>query len=409
MKQVILLGAGASVESGIKDASEMTRQFAELFAKESSLSKQSRVLNYVIGGLMLQKGAKGENPYDGLNIEDVFNAMDLLAGRTHFEAAPFIAGWHPVVEELDAVLIQPFVKKEVTVTSQQVNSSIGRSIDTEIATMIKAAGKTAFHRVGEQVRRMIEDSLRNLKIEVSQGGERPGGGKIFRSTCDEMIRKLIHLVWVEPSDIHRVQHLRPLVRHAFENESTIATLNYDNTIEVAASAEDRVVYTEMGETLSSEAEAEKAAEGQVHLLKLHGSINWCSYPDGTLGCLPGTRIGRAEKDEMLKPGYKPEVIFGQRNKLTAKGPFLRLLASFRSALDDADNLIIIGYSFRDSHVNEYITQWFNDAPSTRSITVVTPDKQWMQRSPFAGDLFRLQKKITVIPKKAGEAITELFG
>ena len=140
----------------------MTRQFADLFANKPTLSKQSRALNYVIGGLMLQKGARGENPYEGLNIEDVFNAMDLLAERTHFEAAPFIAGWHPVVEELDAVLIQPFVKKEITVTSQQVNSSIGRNIDSEIAKMIKEGGKTPFSRVGEHCRKMIEDSLRNL-------------------------------------------------------------------------------------------------------------------------------------------------------------------------------------------------------------------------------------------------------
>jgi len=385
MKEVVLLGAGASVEAGIKDASNMTQQFAELFARDLALRRQSHALHYVIGGLMLQKGAKGESPYDGINIEDVFNAMNMLAARELFEAAPFVMGWHPVVEE-----IHPVVKQDVSVTTQSVNSFAARNIDDAIRQMIQ--NKFGHRSVGQEIREMIENSLRHLSISVSQGGERSGGGQVFRATCDTMIRKLISLVWLDDDKRDVVEYLRPLVRHAHRNNVSIATLNYDNTIELAAAAEGARVFEEMGEVLSSEEEVDQAAKGYVHLLKLHGSIDWYSLPPGSNDGLPATQIRRANREEMLKPRYMPAVIFGQRNKLTAEGPYLRLLSSFRDSLAEADSITVIGYSFRDPHVNEFIATWFNAVP-TRSITVVTPDRRWANQSDLPVEFLRCRTEL----------------
>jgi hypothetical protein len=57
--------------------------------------------------------------------------------------------------------------------------------------------------------------------------------------------------------------------------------------------------------------------------------------------------------------------------LVASGPFLSLLLEFERLLESATRLIIIGYSFRDDHVNEVIRRWLADDAS-RTITIVDP-------------------------------------
>src|SRR5712672_1571295 len=107
----------------------------------------------------------------------------------------------------------------------------------------------------------------------------------------------------------------------------------------------------MGEKPSSAQDGAKS----ITLLKLHGSINWCSgkasFPHDVL---PETHVVPADEKAMGTEGYTPSVIFGQRNKLTAEGPFLSLFSRFQEELIRANELLIIGYSFRDDHINESI-------------------------------------------------------
>ena len=354
---------------------------------------------------MMQQGSKGENPFAGVNVEHVFTAMETLATRQLFDAAPFISGWHPIVEELDSLKIGFRVRHELSQTTQSVNSSIARNIDSALSNLSKQ--NSSFRSVGNDIRRMVEESLRHLRLEVSGGGEKPGEGRVFGSTCSTMIQKLIGFVWLKPGDHHRVEYLRPLVRYAFKKQTPIATLNYDTTIEVAAQAEGLHVYTYMGEAANSQEEAENL----ITLLKPHGSINWCSgktfYPHDVL---PETHVVRASEDEMGKRGYTPAVIFGQRNKLTAEGPFLSLFSEFQSQLMRASELIIIGYSLRDHHINESIASWINREP-TRTITIVTPDQNWAKQSEFAAKLALLAGvggRVRVILETAAKAIPALF-
>jgi hypothetical protein len=105
MKEMILLGAGASVEAGVPATYEMTKRLVDLFGQNSNEDheKFNHVLKFVVGGLLMRKGKNGENPFDGVNVEDDFNAIDLLANRENLEADSFIGSWHPLVEELDTI------------------------------------------------------------------------------------------------------------------------------------------------------------------------------------------------------------------------------------------------------------------------------------------------------------------
>jgi hypothetical protein len=50
-----------------------------------------------------------------------------------------------------------------------------------------------------------------------------------------------------------------------------------------------------------------------------------------------------------------------------------LLAEFEEQLADADQLIVIGYSFRDDHVNEVIRNWTLERKSNHLLVV---DPNW---------------------------------
>jgi hypothetical protein len=53
----------------------------------------------------------------------------------------------------------------------------------------------------------------------------------------------------------------------------------------------------------------------------------------------------------------PGIIFGAGNKLRADGPYLDLYVEAKGHLGRAHRLIVIGYGWRDFHVNELVRRW----------------------------------------------------
>ena len=98
-----------------------------------------------------------------------------------------------------------------------------------------------------------------------------------------------------------------------------------------------------------------------------------------------------------------------RNKLTAEGPFLDLLIKFKKVLDEHWRLLVIGYSFRDAHVNQCIVRWLG-TDASRCMTIVerkgasAADNLFYQSR--AGDL---GERLTFEPIGAEEAIEKHFG
>ena len=83
----------------------------------------------------------------------------------------------------------------------------------------------------------------------------------------------------------------------------------------------------------------------IFLYKLHGSIDWQRKNDNTL-IKPEHRIGLD----------KPEVIFGTDFKLRSIDPYLFYIHEFRKYLLDCKLIIVIGFSFLDSHINNLLVQ-----------------------------------------------------
>ncbi|HST68099.1 MAG TPA: SIR2 family protein [Solirubrobacterales bacterium] len=216
----------------------------------------------------------------------------------------------------------------------------------------------------------------------------------------------------------RVSYLDPLVRWAADPaRATVATLNYDRAIEVAGAGAGLEVHTGIGRWVQTGRWGWPATG--LRLLKLHGSIDWVweDDPPGR-GRLPSRVVVQTEAwDDEARP---PTVVFGARGKLRAEGPFLAALTEFEEQLGKADRLVVIGYSFRDDHVNQVVRRWTFDGAG-RKIVIVDPGFPRHPARDGADAPFRDQllshlgaprenrgTSLEVIRKDAREALPTLF-
>src|SRR5262245_62067354 len=100
-ERVVLLGAGASKEAGVPLSFEMTRALVERLSSDSVPPEAGKALSFVCGELMAYDASQGGNPYEGLDVERVFAAVELLARRRELEVTPFVSAWHPAVDVWD--------------------------------------------------------------------------------------------------------------------------------------------------------------------------------------------------------------------------------------------------------------------------------------------------------------------
>ncbi|WP_331070984.1 hypothetical protein [Longimicrobium sp.] len=451
-------------------ARQMSQSIVSRFYEHPELRSLQRPLSFALGGLIFQRSTEGENPLGGVDVEDLFNAVLLLSERHTLDVAPFISGWHPTLDQLDREVrgsdspdaLASAIYGVVTSLLQHALESRGASdhaVYAEIKAAVKemaaeaprqtegflftfgqedAAGKLMnavlrllSERLGRRAsltdlwfktpkpsspwlfapaRQSPEDSFRfELERAVTDLQPQSGRGRIFRDVAEQMIRSLIDLVWVrEPA---RVDYLRPLLQFADRQPSAVvlAGLNYDNAVELSATASDIVISRGVGRWVGS---GQLEFGGGLKYLKLHGSVDWELTRGGpdSQQLLPEVGIREIPSERVQAGGFRPAVIFGQRNKLTAEGPFLQLLAEFQNELQRTDVLTVIGYSFRDPHVNEYVTRWINS--ETKHVLRIVDPYFKSTSIPYARSLLQLSvahpERVKIIEVDAREAIADLF-
>jgi hypothetical protein len=170
---------------------------------------------------------------------------------------------------------------------------------------------------------------------------------LMRRMLDELRRQLD----VTGAD---VSYLEPAIVAATKWDVRIATLNYDRTVEVAGDTAGVRIGTGIHHWVHTGHWSWGASE--IPLLKLHGSIDWAWQDDlPSPGRLPSRFI--EETPRPARESRPPVLVFGLRGKLRAEGPFIAALAEFESWLASAQRLIVVGYSFRDDHVNQIVRRW----------------------------------------------------
>jgi hypothetical protein len=314
MSEMLLLGAGASIEAGLASAYDMTKKMLEIIneraknhsgdpATKPKLEKQSEVLNYVHARLVDDAQKRYGNPkIDCVDFELLYNALLQLAEYDSPEIAPFVKTW------------DPFIKVNI-----------------------------------------IPERLWNIRLRM-------------RLTLEE-------LAMIQ--DEKRVGYLKPILNLVkMQKRLVVANLNYDNAIELVAG--DNSVPYDTGIKDWVEKGAFDFSSDGIKLLKLHGSVYWRWTEDITTYDLrmPHRQIRYIEHySERLRwtvAVETPMVIYGQRNKLTTEGIFLDLLRQFDEELSNSTLLTAIGYSFRDEHINFYIKKFLN-RDENNVIKIVMPD------------------------------------
>ena len=266
--------------------------------------------------------------------------------------------------------------------------------------------KSAFQKLKSNSQMAGSDTQlsRALGDAVDKRRPRPAGGRLFEATNKVMVQLLADIVWIEEAS--RVEYLAPFLSALSDQPSlTVATLNYDNGVEKLCESWG-VPYETGIEKWSRDGTFPDPAEG-VSLLKLHGSIDWRLVDEATGEDqpMPHSRIERVEME--TRSYFQPALIFGQRNKLTARGPFLDLLRAFRERLAEADRLTVVGYSFRDEHINEYVTQWLN-GDQARVLRVIDPNFS-ASREPYPVALKEhCAGRLDVLDVGAGNGLAQAF-
>lgn len=90
-------------------------------------------------------------------------------------------------------------------------------------------------------------------------------------TSEAMTKRLREIVWID--DPRKVEYLKPIASLVGRlGKLTIATLNYDNGIELMSHS-NRIQFSTGIEKWSSQGRFDFEDDG-ISLLKLHGSIDW---------------------------------------------------------------------------------------------------------------------------------------
>ncbi len=315
--KTFLFGAGASAEAGVPLAKEMARRFYEDYRKVEPFA---RAVQVAIAGLKSHRSIEGD-PFGEIDVEDLYETLIALRDRRQSSIAPFVGAWSDHLSTSE----RPTLLREAARHTREM-------LERELIDSINAAT-----RAGRPVSidlRSYENALQEaLTIAAGETTE------VFEDAARFVLQTLPMYCWVR--DEKHVEYLRPLMESSKKSPLWIATLNYDNTVELAAKASD--VDVDLG-IHDGHPSVQFKGMAKVTLAKLHGSLNWESLPDGILRT-SDIRAGNAA------------LIFGSGNKLQVEGPYLDLLFAFRDRLTESHELHVCGYSFRDPHINYVILRW----------------------------------------------------
>ncbi len=335
------------MDAGVPASTRMAEKIAaEINSAQAQYRGATHALNYAIGALLAHRSARGGNVYDGVDVEQLFAAVQMLGNRNAVEVAPFVS-WSPALASIGPERrSKPFFER-----------------DFQRALMSTSAGNP--------IQKALEELI-DSKLEIDRSEE------TFQLLEGEMLSSLRRLLQVDPAGVEYLEPLLPVQG----DTAFVATLNYDLSVETVARIHGIDVDTGIG-AWRGDYEWSWRPDASLRLLKLHGSIDWTLVTSrGPAGLsLPEIVLDEDKADRRDNSGV-PGVVFGSRGKLRAEGPFLAMLRAFEDMLDDADRVVVVGYSFRDDHINTALSRWLNKSEA-RPLTIVGPkflednsDYQW---------------------------------
>ena len=145
------------------------------------------------------------------------------------------------------------------------------------------------------------------------------------------------------------------------------TTNYDNVIEAYCCHTNKLLVDGFRPSKNGDHRVWEGSwdmtGGGIRLIKLHGSVTWQRTGDQIIGML---RPGARDIDErvLIEPTLE--------EKDYTQKPFRELAEQGGSVLSDANVLVVVGYSFRDVMINDWLV-WFMERGDP--IVVISPNAE----------------------------------
>jgi len=132
-------------------------------------------------------------------------------------------------------------------------------------------------------------------------------------------------------------------------------------------------------------EEDEIPDRWVRLWKLHGSINW--FQDSDNGVCRGPADSKDSVQRVIHPSH---LKYQQSRRL----PYLAMMDKLRSFFrKETAILVIVGYSFRDEHINEIIVQGLRASPGSVAFAL---QRSALEKYPEATALAEGQNNLNVL-------------
>lgn len=235
-------------------------------------------------------------------------------------------------------------------------NAAGRDVERAVQLLELLAESNERGTLGSAVLRLGDFS----KVPLPASHKRHHVHDLARYEMTIIMKVVRERYWLSDDDRDRVGYLKPLV--AAQRGGTIATLNYDNAIELAGAAGSDFTVSELPVNVMQYDRA-----GMTRVIHLHGSLDWELRADRNRGI--NKVVGRAEWQDPsdLAYDYTPGIIFGAGNKLRSYGPYLRLYTMFQECLASARTLVTLGYGWADEHINDTVRSWATNPDRADSV------------------------------------------
>ena len=344
---MFLLGAGASVDAGLESSTGLTKAIAQHLGRGTFRNPTGQLLHAVVGAMIQHDASRGADAFAIPDVERVFTAVTELKQRGDLDISAFVERWNG---SLDAATGP---------------AGLPRSWARDFRESLSGE-----HAGDHELQAEFERGVLSLT--------EPTSWQLFAGLEQRMRMALVQVLKVDPE---KVGYLNPIL--SSPDLHAIATLNYDISVETACSRLGRSVDTGL-DRWSGGYGWEWASDAGIKLLKLHGSLDYVLHHARPIGKRMTTEHLVATGDEI---GANPALVFGLGSKLRSDGPFLAMLVELDRLLAKTEWLSIVGYSFRDDHINAALTRWMNSDVGRR-LSVIDPSvDEWIQNEVSAPRYF----------------------
>lgn len=150
----------------------------------------------------------------------------------------------------------------------------------------------------------------------------------------------------------------------------VFTLNYDCCLEDACRTAKMQVRTGFERTTGRwQPDVFGENSGGINQYKLHGSLRW--HRD--------VRLDHPQLVELTPDSAQtsPELVLGPASKLQAYDPFLTLFFEFHKSVPRAQACVVIGYGYRDPHINSVIDHAIDNGVQIVDVNPGNPTNRYL--------------------------------